>query len=118
MRAYFNGDEDIGDTDSFPELWDDENGGRRDVDRVIFHPMYDHDRYDYDIAVIHFASPFSDVDTIPLANCNRTYKPILVIDLYHHPFFHFELYINVKDVVFHIPRSLSGIKILSTSTNW
>jgi len=69
IRAIFRGDGGI-DDDNTNTLFN-EATGNHPVDRVIFHPMYDHNRFHYDIAVLHLATPETTVMPINLAEPTR-----------------------------------------------
>ena len=69
VRVFFRGDGVIDDV-SFDTLWN-EDDGNHNVDRVVFHPMYEHDRFHYDIAVLHLSSPENSVTPIKLATSSR-----------------------------------------------
>jgi len=72
IRVFFTEDGFLGmpTTESFDQMWSLTEGRHR-VDRVVFHPMYDHDRFHYDIAVLHLANPQNTITPISLASCHR-----------------------------------------------
>lgn len=63
IRATFPGDGDMGLT-QFDEIY--ERDDTIEVDKVIFHPMYDHNLFNFDVAVIHLATAPPDATIIRL----------------------------------------------------
>ena len=72
IRAVFRSDGRISDqNNNWDDLWDETVGGNHNVDRVIFHPMYDHNRFHYDIAVLHLATAETAATPIALPAADR-----------------------------------------------
>jgi len=77
IKAVFRSDGSIK-KDTWADLWNEPNGNH-DVDRVVFHPMYDHNRFHYDIAVLHLATAETTATPIKLPSADRKLPPIMEI---------------------------------------
>ena len=53
-------------------MWD--NPAYVEVDRVVFHPLYDHNNFHYDIAVLHLTQPVTDQAPVTLPNAGGKKK--------------------------------------------
>jgi len=72
IRVVFRSDGMLRDSnDDWNDLWTETIGGNHEVDRVVFHPMYDHNRFHYDIAVLHLATAETAATPINLPAADR-----------------------------------------------
>ena len=55
IKAAFRGTGEMDSNDNYRQIW--ESTDNIDVDRCVFHPMYEHNGLQYDIAVCHLAQP-------------------------------------------------------------
>ena len=82
VRVFFRGDGFV-DQDDFDDLWEEDDGNHI-VDRVVFHPMYDHDKFHYDIAVLHLATPENSITPVRPATESRMLQSHLFIRILLH----------------------------------
>jgi len=72
IKVFFTGNGQIDDS-SFDALWNEDTGDHI-VNRVVFHPMYDHRRFHYDIAVLQLATSENTVQPIRLPAASRKFN--------------------------------------------
>lgn len=74
VKVYFPGNGQLGspsDDDSYINLWN--RGTGITVSSVKFHPMYDHDNFHYDIAVLQMASAPAGITAVNLPTAGSKY---------------------------------------------
>ena len=67
IRAFMDGGSDFGRSAGRTYQFLYERPGYSRVDRVIFHPMYDHYNFQYDLAVLRLETPVTTQTPIVLA---------------------------------------------------
>jgi len=71
VKAFMNGGARLPNGRTFPILYQREG---QDARRVIFHPMYQHNNFRYDLAIIELATPVTDQRPIQLPTADSEYR--------------------------------------------
>ena len=66
VRVFFSGTSVLSTTvpNSYEDIWS--RDGSIQVDRVVFHPLYDHNNFHFDIAVLRLRNSVSGIDPVAL----------------------------------------------------